>query len=146
MITSLNAKTLAPSEYDISGVLDITEVGGVVYYATATGVYFFASNSTENVTSTMETGKIAFGDNSPKRFPHLEVTCNVSDASLTGYMDIAGTDIALADSTRHTAEVRGYRMPNIKVPYLQLKFVGVDATPYILSDFVVLTLDTLVKK
>lgn len=146
MITVINTSTLGVSEYDISNVIDIVSASGITYYCTPSGIYYFNDDSTETVTSTVQTGEVFFGDNSPKRYPHLEASCNVSGADITFYSKIFDTDIVALDDTRHTEQVRGYRLPNIKRPSLELKIVGVDNEVYTISDIKVQTIDTLVKK
>lgn len=146
MITVINIKTLGVSEYDISDIIDIVSASGTTYYCTPSGIYILDDGSTESVTSTIQTGEVFFGDNSPKRYPHLEASCNVSGTDITVYSNIYDTDIVALDDTRHTEQVRGYRLPNIKRPSLELKIVGVDNEIYTISDLKVETIDTLVKK
>lgn len=146
MITVLNTNTLGPSEYDISDVLDIVSASGVTYYVTPSGIYYFDDDSDESITSVCKTGKIRLQDNSPKRFPHIEISCDNSEADISVIGVFEGNDVTGIFSTKHTDTVRGYRLPNIKSTELQVKVVGVSDSGYKIYDIKSLVIDTMVKK
>jgi hypothetical protein len=146
MITVLNTNTLGVSEYDISDVLDIVSASGVTYYVTPSGIYFFDDDSSESVTAAYKTGKIRIQDNSPKRFPHIELSCDNPDAEILVIEVFEGTEVTGIFSTKHTDTVRGYRLPNIKSTELQLKVVGVSDSNYKVYDVKSTVIDTMVKK
>lgn len=146
MVISINTSTQGISEYDISNVVDLVNVSGTVYYVTPSGIYYFDEESTESVTSYFQTGEVRFGDNSPKRFPYIEISCDNADAEITPITVIGINEVAGVSPTKHTDNVLGFRLPNHKQANLVLKVQGISDEVYSLFDTNILAIDTLVKK
>lgn len=89
---TINANTLAVSEYDIAA-LDVVEHEGEVYFVTATGLSKLDSTAPLDAISYVRTGKIslASGAVSGARFAHLSITAS-GPVELRTYRDDDGAE------------------------------------------------------